>query len=1092
MPQAPLRLRFVGAPLLTQAGGAEHPLSARDALLLLRLARQREVSRHLLAAWIWPDADRRRAALSLRQRLFRLERKAGRPLVMGDATLALTVDVAHDLDDQATGFDPEGVGSAGELLELSLAGIGEEALDWLHAERESRRQRRVSMLAQRAETLAGEGRLAEALVVAQRLVLEAPALEHAHRRLMRLHYLRGDVAAALAAYRRCREVLASSLGTAPSAETNELAAQIERANRQRPQPLSCPTAAVPTLVHLLRPPRLVGREGDWRRMEEAWHAQRHVLVAGEPGMGKSRLVSDFAAAMQVPVLECRVGERELSYGLLARLVGCWHGQCGAPSESWAVREMARWVPALGTAATAPVSASRVHDALQNWATHVVTAGLSGMAVDDLQFCDAASLEALLAVVDRPGTLRWLLAVRVNEQPAPLERWLAQTMHVDRLAIAPLDRAGMDELVVSLGLDPAHWTEGLLRTAGGHPFLTLQLLGQGLRTGATDASALARPARLGELLERRLHQLSPRALQLTQLAALAPSDFSADLAAAMWGVNVLELAPAWLELQAAHVLRDSALAHDLMREAAERTVPGPIASVLHRELATLGQRMGMPAVRRARHWLAAGAKVPAAAALLEAATQAGNASRRVEEAALLDEALACFAHEADDTALFAVLERRVAAGRYVDRWDRQIELADRLVAQARNKEQRLRAALARADVLADGHHFERALDEAEHARAAGAQGVALRDATRLRARALMGLGRAAEALQSLPAKPAELLQDPTLRDARFLSDLGVVLIKSDRPREAWPILRRARALAEGAADWGLAAEIAVNLGWVQTTLAQARRALCCYEHAQRLHALTGAAHSPGTMHFVGLARLYRTVGRFDRALELLQAIIAEQRCSAGFRLHTVAEHDLALTYLCLGRPALALQALGGDEPPADAYQPAWLLARGRVAQWTGQPGQPWLDRAWSLARGEGQRVLRWIAGAQRAHVLPADEGVLLASELLAEAESVDNELGSSLLRTVLCDRLLARGDGAAAGHATRLLAQFRHRVPPSMYAPQFWLIVGDALAAARDEEGAAMAFSIGQRWLRDAHVPAVFRESFAERNPFNRRLLILRT
>ena len=44
------------------------------------------------------------------------------------------------------------------------------------------------------------------------------AAEHAHRRVMRLHYLRGDRAAALAAFERCSSLLKRELKAQPGRE----------------------------------------------------------------------------------------------------------------------------------------------------------------------------------------------------------------------------------------------------------------------------------------------------------------------------------------------------------------------------------------------------------------------------------------------------------------------------------------------------------------------------------------------------------------------------------------------------------------------------------------------------------------------------------------------------------------------------------------------------------------------------------------------------------------------------------------------------------------------------------------------------------
>ena len=69
---------------------------------------------------------------------------------------------------------------------------------------------------------------ADALWHAQELLASEPTSETAHRRVIRLHYLAGDRAAALLAFDRCERVLKDEVGTRPSTETLELLATLEQ------------------------------------------------------------------------------------------------------------------------------------------------------------------------------------------------------------------------------------------------------------------------------------------------------------------------------------------------------------------------------------------------------------------------------------------------------------------------------------------------------------------------------------------------------------------------------------------------------------------------------------------------------------------------------------------------------------------------------------------------------------------------------------------------------------------------------------------------------------------------------------------------
>ena len=103
--------------------------------------------------------------------------------------------------------------AAGELLGACVYEDCPELEDWVRIAREHWRSMRSDALAELAAKCEADGQVVLALQYSERLVGDEPLREHAHRRLMRLHYLRGDRAAALAAFERCREVLRRELDT---------------------------------------------------------------------------------------------------------------------------------------------------------------------------------------------------------------------------------------------------------------------------------------------------------------------------------------------------------------------------------------------------------------------------------------------------------------------------------------------------------------------------------------------------------------------------------------------------------------------------------------------------------------------------------------------------------------------------------------------------------------------------------------------------------------------------------------------------------------------------------------------------------------
>ncbi|RZL89857.1 MAG: AfsR family transcriptional regulator, partial [Variovorax sp.] len=309
-----LRLRLLNHPAVL--GRTTHALERRDAALLAWLAWQGAANRQELARALWPEVAPAQALASLRQRLFRLRRTLGVELVQGREQLHLHPAVAHDL----AATLPEAAHEAedellGGLDYSDLAGLDERVEGWRARWRSEAEARRAG----HAEALEAQGRLADALGWAQALAQANPLSEHAHRRVMRLHYRRGDRAAALAAFAVCRAALRAGLEVDAGEETQALARLIERSEAPRAlQPLG---AALPAALHaaLRHPPQLVGRDAAWARIDSACAAGQWVLIVGEAGIGKSRLAEEFlrAAGSQALWLKAHAGDAGVPHALLA-------------------------------------------------------------------------------------------------------------------------------------------------------------------------------------------------------------------------------------------------------------------------------------------------------------------------------------------------------------------------------------------------------------------------------------------------------------------------------------------------------------------------------------------------------------------------------------------------------------------------------------------------------------------------------------------------------------------------------------------------------------------------------------------------------
>ena len=886
-----LHLKLLGSPAWWRDNQAHRPIAARDAILLLFLIDQGPVARAHAAAWLWPDSLPRQAGISLRQRIFRLKRTMGRDVVVGDTAIRLADGLQHDLEDLDLGLQADPAHASGELLDGVLPDEGQdEVAAWLERLRRRWRDRRQQALARLAEAQAAAGRIANALVYAERLVNEAPEVEHGHRRLMRLHYLRGDRAAALAAYRRCEQWMRRELGVEPAAETRDLAALVD--DEAGPSP---PTRPAPPPLALLRPPRMVGRDRVLAQVADAWLAGRAVLVSGEPGIGKSRLLAELAAARSTDVVELRPGDADAPYAAAAQLIRGWSLRVGAPGgdAAWAAQEWARFVPELGPGAAGQAGTQRMQSALRAWAEHAAAAGVDAVIIDDLQYSDIASLDTFLAMLGRQGmkeSLRWLLAVRANERPAALDAWLASPAGegVEELRLEALDLDAVVELLHSLDLpdlDTQAWATALWQHAGGSPFYTLQtLLACVPQAGGAPPASLPQPSHLSQLLQRRLLRLGPAALQLAQIAALAGPDFSVALAARVLGQHALALVPAWSELEAAQVLRDGAFAHDLVREAVAATLPAAIARELHDQLADAMSEAG-PAIaaapaRLARHLAGAGRWSAAGRQHLASAQQALLAGRRREEADALEAAARAFEQAGDDAsdalALQARCDRVGALVQCADAGELNQEVAA-LGAAAERLGRRWLAAIATAEAQIVFGQFD-AVMAAMPAAIKEAELAGDLESACLAARRLA----TSMAHREQPAAAIELLQawlprvDMALgvrARGEFHSELGTLLERADRRDEGARHLREGIDLALQAADHSTAATAMINLGVNRLLQGDPGAAV---EAAMRGIGMRQAIEPPGGLalgYEMTLGGMLRDCGDYAAALPRLERALA---------------------------------------------------------------------------------------------------------------------------------------------------------------------------------------------------------------------------
>ena len=555
-----LRVRTVGG-LALEVDGVERavPPGRPGRLALAWLALHPGLhARSRVAGALWPDVREDSARASLRNALTAARRALGddgaRHLVATRDRVGLgppdevEVNVRRAAALAAAGRQAE----AAALLDGDLLpGLDAE---WVHDARERHRAARAEVLAAQAAAAEGAGDVAEAIRVTRALVALDPLAEASHRELIRRLTVAGDRAAARAAYERLRDLLRDRLGVAPTRETRAL---LEEAP---PAPAAADGAAAgpPLPEPLRRRPRtpLAGRDREEAALRRAWAeaveaGPRVAVLAGEPGVGKTRLASDLARhahAAGATVLLGRAREDAAAlHGVLAEALRPLVASRPAAALGPLAGELARLVPDLAARLPRPVTGDpdgarfRLAEAVAGALAAACADGPALLLVDDAQWMDGGSATLLAhaagALAGRPLLL--LLTRRDDAAPPPALAELLAAARGDgaltSIALAPVDEAATAAIVEGWAGPgaPAALVRALHDRTGGNPFCveeTLRELQESgvLGRGAWPAGdALGLPAGVREAVTRRLDRLEPDERWLLRLAAVMGSAVTAD-------------------------------------------------------------------------------------------------------------------------------------------------------------------------------------------------------------------------------------------------------------------------------------------------------------------------------------------------------------------------------------------------------------------------------------------------------------------------------------------------------------------------------------------------------------------------------------
>jgi class 3 adenylate cyclase/predicted ATPase len=367
---------------------------------------------------------------------------------------------------------------------------------------------------------------------------------------------------------------------------------------------------------------LIGRDEEMAMLLRRWDRARQgdgqfVLIVGEPGLGKSRLLEEFRARLrETPHTWAEWTCLQLLQSTPLHPIAEWGRARFGGADVPADRRLAELesslaqvrlnpaenVPLLAPLLDIPLPEQRKPNlapaelrrrqlaALTNWAISSARVQPLVLAFEDLHWADPTTLDVLHGIAER-GALAPLFAVATT-RPEFRPPWSMHSHH-GTVSLAPLDRRQVRDMVAQLSAQQEllrDVVEDVVTRTGGVPLfieeVTRLLLERGQQGGMQEI-----PPTLQQLLTARLDRLGP-AREVAQIGAVVGRDFSYALIRAVANMEDAALQAALERLAEADILLVQGLPpesvyrfkHALIQDAAYENLLKSRRQALHRSVA----------------------------------------------------------------------------------------------------------------------------------------------------------------------------------------------------------------------------------------------------------------------------------------------------------------------------------------------------------------------------------------------------------------------------------------------------------------------------------------------------------------------------
>jgi len=370
---------------------------------------------------------------------------------------------------------------------------------------------------------------------------------------------------------------------------------------------------------------LIGRDEETTMLTRRWERARQgdgqlVLIVGEPGLGKSRLIEEFHARLGATPhtwVEWRCSQ--LLQNTSLHPIAEWGRQRFGGTDVPAERRLADLesslaqvklnpaenIPLLAPLLDIPLPPDRVPTlapeelrrrqlaALTNWVMAGAKVQPVVLAFEDLHWADPTTLDVLRGIAERGALAPLFIAATARPEFRP--PWGMRSHH-GTISLPPLDRLQVREMVAELSARHAlarDVVEDVAARTGGVPLFVEEVTRLLLERGDQGGGIQAIPATLQQSLMARLDRLGP-AREVAQVASVIGRGFSYGLFRALAEMEDEALQAALERLAEDDILlvqglppeSDYRFKHALIQDAAYENLLKSRRQVLHRRVAEI--------------------------------------------------------------------------------------------------------------------------------------------------------------------------------------------------------------------------------------------------------------------------------------------------------------------------------------------------------------------------------------------------------------------------------------------------------------------------------------------------------------------------